>query len=124
MPLIMGGNLYLNGALPHEQDENPMVLGQERLDAKLIRKEDGFYLEWASNPEWIDGQKRQLITTEMLGKAIVPDMKYEQADGSPLVIDTDYYGNARNKSNPAPGPFEGLEEGKQLIKIWPNQMPK
>ena len=121
MPLKMDGNLYLNGAIPHEQDENPLVLGQERVDAKLIRKEDGFYIEWANNHEWIDGQKRKLITTEMLGKAIVPDMKYEQADGLPILIDADYFGNPRDKSNPTPGPFEGLKGGKQLIKVWPKK---
>ena len=67
----------------------------------------------------MNGQRNKLITTEMLGKANVPDMKYEQSDGSPIENDTDYFGNARNKENPTPGPFEGLGAEKQLIKIWP-----
>jgi alpha-N-arabinofuranosidase len=53
----------------------------------------------------------------MLVQARVPDMKYENADGSPIRIDKDYFGNARNASNPFPGPFEGLKAGKQLIRV-------
>jgi hypothetical protein len=45
----------------------------------------------------------------------------EHGDGSPITIDADYSGNARYKSNPAPGPFTELKEGKQMIKVWPRQ---
>jgi hypothetical protein len=40
IPLLMGGNLYINGAMPHEKDPNPMVLEQETADLKVITKED------------------------------------------------------------------------------------
>jgi hypothetical protein len=39
------------------------------------------------------------------------------------MIDSDYSGKKRNKSNPNPGPFEKLNEGKQLIKVWPKKYP-
>ena len=119
MPLFMDGNLYLNGALPHEKDSNPMVLEQETVDLKVIQKEDGLYLEWTSHTAWTENLTRELVNTEMLGRALIPDMKYEHADGSPIAIDTDYFVNGRNKSNPTPGPFTELKEGKQLIKVWP-----
>lgn len=119
LPLILDGNLYHNGALPHDQDLNPMVFEQKISDMKIIQKEDGFYIQWETNPAWVKGQKRKLITTEMLGKARVPDMLYEYADGSPLKIDHDYFGEKRNKSNPSPGPIVEEKEGRQLLRVWP-----
>ena len=119
MPLLMNGNLYLNGARPHEKDLHPGIIQQKTANPELIRKKDGFYLEWTPEVSWENGMKRELITTEKLGRAIVPDMAYENADGSPVTIDTDYFGHSRKKSNPFPGPFTELKEGNQLIKVWP-----
>ncbi len=119
LPLKMGGNLHFNGALPYKKDSKPMVMKEDNMDLTIIKKEDGFYLEWANNPAWTKDQKRELVTTEMLGKTAISDAKFEYPDGSPITIDTDYFGNPRDKSNPAPGPFEGLSAEKQLIKIWP-----
>jgi lysophospholipase L1-like esterase len=68
---------------------------------------------------WATEQKRQVVGTEMLGKAVIPDLPFENADGSPLKIDTDYFGKKRDTTNPFPGPFEVKESGKQKIKVWP-----
>ena len=46
------------------------------------------------------------MTTELLGKAKIPNLPYENPDGSPLAIDTDYFGKKRDAGNPFPGPFE------------------
>lgn len=46
------------------------------------------------------------VTTRLLGKTRVSDLAYENPDGSPLAIDTDYTGKSRNRSRPSPGPFE------------------
>ncbi len=119
MPVVMEGNLYLNGAVPIENDTRSDVLKGQFEDVNIIRKEDGEYIEWSFNPEWTETRKHMLVSTEMLGKAKVPDMKYEFFDGTPIKIDVDYFGRARNMSNPLPGPFSELKEGKQLIKIWP-----
>ena len=61
-----------------------------------------------------------MVTTELLGKARIPNLPYEQPDGSPYSIDTDYFGKRRDKENPFPGPFAKPEEsGKQIWKVWP-----
>ena len=96
-----------------------MVIEHETAKLEVIRKEAGFYIEWTYNPAWINHQKRKLVTTETLGRARVPNMNFENVDGSPITIDTDYLGKARNKSNPTPGPFVKLKKGKQLINVWP-----
>jgi hypothetical protein len=38
-------------------------------------------------------------------------------DGTPLRIDTDYFGRKRNERNPFPGPFEIPEDEKQTLKV-------
>jgi len=75
----------------------------------------------AVDPVWISKQKRNIVTTELLGKAKIPNASFEQPDGSPYRIDTDYFGNKRNTNNPYPGPFNEPKEGKQLIKVWPRK---
>jgi alpha-N-arabinofuranosidase len=119
LPLKMAGNIYINGALPHEQDFDPLVLKEMGTGIKMIQKEDGLYLEWVLDPKWINKHKPKLVTTEMLGRAGIPDMRFENPDGSPLTINTDYFGNSQNAFNPISGPFRGWNEGKQLIKVWP-----
>jgi alpha-N-arabinofuranosidase len=53
-----------------------------------------------------------------LKPAVIPNLPYENTDGSLLKIDTDYFGNKRNTINPSPGPFEIKQSGKQKIKLW------
>ena len=61
----------------------------------------------------------QIITTKILGKAIIVNEDYENSDGTPLKIDTDYFGNKRSESNPSAGPFENPEKGSILsLKVW------
>jgi hypothetical protein len=47
----------------------------------------------------------KLVTTELLGVAIIPKQAFENPDGSSLQIDTDYFGQSRDKENPTPGFF-------------------
>lgn len=47
----------------------------------------------------------------------VPNATYENPDGSPLRVATDYHGKRRDESNPTPGPFESPGGGALLIKV-------
>ena len=40
--------------------------------------------------------------------AFEPEEKYEQPDGSPIVMDTAFFGRSRG-SQPLPGPFEQVK---------------
>jgi alpha-N-arabinofuranosidase len=60
------------------------------------------------------------VTTALLGRAKVPDLPFENTDGSTLRVDRDYFDKPRNEGNPAPGPFEPRKsEGPVKIKVWP-----
>ena len=85
----------------------------------LEEKPDGWYLTLTEDEAWRTAHPRALVTSSILGKAVIPNCGFENADGSPLVIDTDYFGRARNAQNPFPGPFESFQNGTQTIKVWP-----
>ena len=120
LPVYMAGNVFLGRAEPSKHEENPLVEPKVDPGLKLVERSDGWYLQIELNKTWAD-HKRPLVTTEMLGKAIIPDLPYEDPDGKPYRIDTDYFGNKRNTKNPYPGPFNEPNEGKQLIKVWPRK---
>ena len=86
----------------------------------MITEGDKMSVEIAFDKNWLTEQKRKLVTTASLSKAIIPNLPFENVDGTPLKIDTDYFGNKRNVANPSPGPFEILKSGKQKIKLINN----
>ena len=58
-----------------------------------------------------------VVTTERLGKAAISGQPYEDADGAPLHLDTDYFGQKRSPTNPTPGPFENPGTGLLILKV-------
>ncbi|MGA2255725.1 MAG: hypothetical protein ABSG53_13855 [Thermoguttaceae bacterium] len=57
------------------------------------------------------------MTTELLGKATIPNLPYERPDGTPKRVDTDYFGKQRNEADPTPGPFENPGQGDLQLKV-------
>jgi alpha-N-arabinofuranosidase len=90
----------------------------------LAEKPDGWYLTFTQYNAWRTATPRALVTTNTLGKAVIPNLRFENADGSPLKIDTDYFGRMRNTENPSPGPFETTQNGEQTLKVWPKPVPR
>ena len=72
------------------------------------------------SPDW-GGKKEkwEVVTTDLLGKAVAPDLPFVHPDGSRLKLLTDYFGNKRRASNPYPGPIEVKKAGRQQWKVWP-----
>ena len=118
MPVWMEGNLFLKGAKPSKHEVNPFINADFDPAIQLVEKPDGFYLELNLDKSCASQGARRSITTELLGKASIPNLPYERPDGSPLRIDTDYLGKARNPANPVAGPFEMPTEGKLQLKVW------
>lgn len=118
MPVQMEGNVFLKGAKPSKHEREPAVRADLDPALKLVEKPGGFYLELALDRAFGD-RPRRLVTTDLLGKAAIADLPYEQADGSPLHIDVDYFGKKRDLSNPTPGPFEAPGAGRVEHKVWP-----
>jgi hypothetical protein len=59
-----------------------------------------------------------MVTTKLLGRAVIPNETFEQPDGSRIRVNTDDLGRSRNKSNPIPGPFENPGQEEIKLKVW------
>jgi len=119
LPMWMNGNVFLKGAKPAKHETESLLKPEFDPKLNLVEKADGFYLELILDKVWSVERIRKLVTTDMLGKAVIPNLPYEKPDGSPLRVDTDYFGKKRNEKNPSAGPFENPAVGKQLtLKVW------
>ncbi|WP_051691692.1 right-handed parallel beta-helix repeat-containing protein [Pedobacter borealis] len=145
LPVSFTGNVYVKGAIraisgnkkrsfgeisaaakeklknvPDKDAVETDFLVDENFDAttKLTAEKEKMYLEIALDKNWLIKQKRKLVTSQLLGKAIVPGLPFENPDGSPLKIEMDYFNRKRNVLNPSPGPFEIIKSGTQRIQVW------
>jgi len=82
------------------------------------QSDEAAFLEIALDMNWLT-QKRELVVTDILLNAPIAELPYVNPDDSPIIINTDYYGNKRNSDNPSPGPFEITKSGKQTFQVWP-----
>ncbi len=123
LPVWMEGNVFLNGAKPSKHETYPLVQPQADSGFTLTEAKDGLYLEFTFDRTWKTAQKRKLVTTDVLGKATVPNLPFERPDGSPLRINHDYLGKKRSERDPCPGPFELDKAGKQRLEVWPISNP-
>jgi len=118
-PVAMAGNVFLKGAQPSRYEKAPLV--QTEFDPALALAEtpDGVTLRMTFDMVWAAKPPHPLVTTDLLGRAAVPALPYEQPDGSPYRLDTDYFGRKRDAGQPFPGPFARPGAGEQRLKVWP-----
>jgi hypothetical protein len=117
LPVWIDNNIYYNGAKPYEKEKNFIENPNFNPNVKIIEEGSNVYLQLALDDSFYN-QKNQLITTEMLGRAKMANEAYENPDGTPLRIDTDYFGSKRSESNPSAGPFENPKNDMIKLKIW------
>jgi hypothetical protein len=115
----VAGNGYLAGAKPSAYDKEASVAPDFKPGLKLEKKPDGWWLEMSIDPAILKKPMRTLVTTDLLGTAKIPNVKFEQPDGTPYKLDTDYFGGKRNTATPAPGPIELSDKNKIRLKVWP-----
>ncbi len=118
LPVFMDGNVFLGGARPSRRESNPLVLPKFDPSLKLVGDAGGFHLQMKWDPAWRAERTRGIVTTKLLGLAAIPNLPYEQPDGAPLRVNTDFFGESGNESNPAPGPFANPGRGKLDLKVW------
>ena len=118
LPVWMDGNVFLKGTKPSRHETDPLLKPQSDPAFKLVEKADGFYLEVTFDKAWAGERPRKLVTTELLGRAAIPNLPYERPEGTPIRVNTDYFGKSRNETNPTPGPFENTGTGSLVLKVW------
>jgi alpha-N-arabinofuranosidase len=115
-PLQTGGNVFYNGAQPYGQGTNDVVRSASDPKVKLVQQDGQFILQLTLDSELSQADTAP-VTTALLGKAKIPGLAYENADGSPLKLDTDYFGKKRSQAKPTPGPFENPGKGDLSLKL-------
>ena len=117
LPLETTGNTYWNGARPYSKETNHVA--EPAVDPKVEVVQEGsqftLYLNLGAE---LKKAATALVTTSLLGKAKISGLPYENADGTPVKIDTDYFGAKRNERSPTTGPFEALGSGPLTLKVW------
>jgi hypothetical protein len=117
LPVWISGNVYFNRAKAYKEEDYHFENPDFKTDVKIVEEGNNVFLNFS-----LDDRsavlKNQFITTSLLGKAKMPNEAFENPDGSPLKIDTDYLGNNRSESNPSAGPFENPGKGSLKLKVW------
>jgi len=119
MPIKYAGNVVIKETRFWEKDTTSMINPDVDANVQIVQKTDGWYLSLKASSDWTKDKKRKMVTTESLGKAVIPNQDFTNPDGSSIAIDYDYFSKKRNPENPFPGPFELSSDDKQLIKVWP-----
>ena len=113
LKVVARGNVYTSGAAASPGWFEQQVTQTGQTAPVLQTGEDGkVWLNWKT-----PGGKGLLVTTALLGTAVVAHEQYENPDGTPLQIDRDYLGHQRDKTHPDAGPFEGAIEDR--VVVWP-----
>ena len=103
LPIWAAGNVYLNGAGHWDKETDFFCDDAHPVDLTVTEKDGSWVLStdlYACLPE----KGGALITTETLGQAFEPEQPFENADGTPITFDTDYFGD-KHAAAPLPGPF-------------------
>jgi alpha-N-arabinofuranosidase len=103
-PIHARGNVYLNNASPCKNEADALVVA-ETIEAPRLETISGRVRFAFPLPAAFQNAVTQPVTTELLGRARIPDLPFVNPDGTPLKVNTDFLGKLRD-STPTPGPFE------------------
>ncbi len=117
LPVQIEGNVYYNGAKPCFKETNYLEKADFNPELKVVEEGDSVFLHITLDDSF-HALDNRLVTTALLGRAKMPNAAYENPDGTPLKINTDYFGKKRSEANPSAGPFENPGEGKLTLKVW------
>lgn len=116
-PLHTGGNVYCKGARPYYKDEAASVLPGTDPKPEIVVEGGRVYVRLSLDSE-VAKAATKMVTTEVLGKAKIPGLGYENADGSSMIVDSDYSGKKRSMATPFAGPFEEPGGGELKLRVW------
>ena len=107
LPVYAGGNAFFNGAKAMSKENDAFIDNEHKITLNLVEKNGKYTLE-TNLYEYLPKNSVQTISTQVLGMAFEPEQLYENPDGSEIVFNQDFWGNARC-INPTIGPFENAE---------------
>lgn len=108
LPVFIGGNVYLKGAIPSKHERSPKTTQDDLIS---ILCENGQISIQYKDAGWLRGASPDRIHSGLLGNGFQAEMPFETANGTPYCFDYDFAGNPRPERNVTPGPFEPSEDG-------------
>lgn len=114
-PAYVHRNAYLKGA-PALDRETDHYVSEQDPQVRIVTEGDAVYLEMDAEKELLE-LAAEVITTEKLGMVRIVEAAFENPDGTPITLDTDYSGLPRG-DRPVVGPLQSLKEGYNRFKIW------
>ena len=116
-PVQMGGNVHYHGSRPYSKELDPLILSDLDPKPNIVEEKGRVFLRMSASRE-LRRAVTTRVTTERLGQAAIPELGFENSDGSSLIIDTDYFGKSRSATAPSPGPFEEPDLGNLKLRVW------
>ena len=110
-------NLFLNGAKPMTDKEQGWTMENEDPNLRIEETADGVYLISDIDCAELAAFKGKPVDAQRLGVAKLSGYPFENPDGTPFVLDKDYFGKTRSGQAPTVGPVETLPHGNR-IKVW------
>jgi alpha-N-arabinofuranosidase len=115
-PVYIEANAYLNGAEGFGREKNSYHSKAFDPGVKIVAAGDAVYLEMNVEKELLDIPAK-VVSTETLGTVRIADAIFDDPNGGPIVLDTDYTG-AHRAEKLIVGPIAGLIAGFNRIKVW------
>jgi hypothetical protein len=115
-PVYITGNAYIGEAQPYVSEKSYLKVPDFDVELKIEEAKDGVYL-YITLPHSFDDFVHAPRNTESLGRVRIVDADFENPDGSPLTLDTDYLNMPKGKTGVV-GPIGRLKAGENKVKVW------
>ena len=115
-PVYISANAYLNRAESFDREKDGYTDKAFDPGVKILEEGSKVYLEINIQQEMFEIPTR-IASTETLGTVRIVDAIFDDPDGNPIIINSDYLGALRSEK-PVVGPIEGLKAGTNRIKVW------
>ena len=110
-------NLFFGGAKPLPGDTLKPGNDPVTPDFRLEENDEGVFLVTNFRLSDLNNRKGKIVDSQRLGTTRLSGYRFEHRNGSPFVLDTDYFGRARHAAAPTIGPVETLPSD-QRIQVW------
>lgn len=115
LAMYTGANLYYDGVKPYAHEPYNIV-SNHALAPTIEQRGDEVVLKLNFDNN-ISQLQTQIIDTEKMGVTFFSNGYFENPDGTPITLNTDYLGVSRGDV-PKAGPFENVVSGVQEIVVW------
>jgi alpha-N-arabinofuranosidase len=117
LPMYLAGNVFLKGSISCNKEVAPLIEQTFDVAIQAVQQGEKVTVELTVDPAWAVEQKRKVVTTALLGKALIPALPFVLEDGAPILIHKDFAGSSRSSVNPFPGPVEPSLSGKRPQRL-------